>query len=127
MVCTPLLRFPDCLNCFKVNNNIPATLYNPGLGACGLANTANQLVAAVAATVFDNFPGATSGNPTNNPICGRQAIVTYGSRSVTVTIIDRCPGCGSAGIELSPAAFQMLAPPLQPEPGRLPGTQWTVQ
>ncbi|KAF9254236.1 hypothetical protein L218DRAFT_938755 [Marasmius fiardii PR-910] len=100
-----------------------ATFYTPGLGACGRNNNANELVAAAAAAVFDTFPGATS-NPNNNPICGRQAVVSFGGKSVTVTIVDRCPGCGSGGIDLSPAAFQVLAPLSQ---GRLPGTQWTVQ
>ncbi|KAF9254234.1 hypothetical protein L218DRAFT_886719, partial [Marasmius fiardii PR-910] len=99
------------------------TFYTPGLGACGRTNNANELVAAAAAQVFDTFPGHTS-NPNNNPICGKKAVVTFGGKSVTVTIVDRCPGCGSAGIDLSPAAFQQLAPLSQ---GRLPGTKWTVQ
>ncbi|KAG7091844.1 hypothetical protein E1B28_008247 [Marasmius oreades] len=101
--------------------NGDATYYAPGLGACGRNNNANELVAAVAATIFDTFPGATA-NPNNNPICGRPAVVTYQGKSVTVTIVDRCPGCGTTGIDLSPAAFQILAPL---SVGRIP-VQWTV-
>ncbi|KAG7091825.1 hypothetical protein E1B28_008229 [Marasmius oreades] len=100
-----------------------ATFYTPGLGSCGRTNNANELVAAVASPVFDTFPGHTA-NPNNNPICGKTAVVTFGGKSVTVTIVDRCPGCGSGGIDLSPAAFQKLAPLSQ---GRLSGTKWTVQ
>ncbi|KAF9259827.1 hypothetical protein L218DRAFT_1079689 [Marasmius fiardii PR-910] len=100
-----------------------ATFYTPGLGACGKTNNANELVAAAAAPVFDNFPGHTA-NPNKNPICGKKAKVTFGGKSVTVTIVDRCPGCGSSGIDLSPAAFQKLAPLSK---GRLSGAKWTVQ
>ncbi|KAK1224670.1 hypothetical protein PQX77_012415 [Marasmius sp. AFHP31] len=99
-----------------------ATYYTPGLGACGKNNNAGQLVAAVAAPVFDNYPGA-GPNPNNNPICGKQAKVTYGSKSVTVTVVDRCPGCGSTGIDLSPTAFSKLAPL---SVGRLKGVKWRI-
>jgi hypothetical protein len=47
-----------------------ATWYNPGLGACGISNSDSDLIVAVSATTFDQFPGAT-GNPNNNPICNR--------------------------------------------------------
>ncbi len=30
-------------------------------------------------------------------------------RSVTVRVVDLCPGCGPGGIDLTPAAFQQLA------------------
>ncbi|KAG7091831.1 hypothetical protein E1B28_008235 [Marasmius oreades] len=100
-----------------------ATFYTPGLGACGRNNNANELVAAAAVGVFDNFPGHTA-NPNKNPICGKKAKVSFGGKSVTVTIVDRCPGCGASGIDLSPAAFQKLAPLSK---GRLRGAKWTVQ
>ncbi|KAG7093151.1 hypothetical protein E1B28_009434 [Marasmius oreades] len=98
------------------------TFYTPGLGACGHTNNANEFVAAAAAPVFDTFPGATA-NPNNNPICGKQTTVTYQGKSVTVTLVDRCPGCGNGGIDLSPAAFQRLA---SLDKGRLSGAQWSV-
>ncbi|KAG7091843.1 hypothetical protein E1B28_008246 [Marasmius oreades] len=101
--------------------NGDATFYAPSLGACGITNTANELVAAVAATIFDNFPGAT-GNPNTNPICGVRAVVTFQDKSVTVLIVDRCEGCGTTGINLSPTAFQFLAPL---ELARIP-VQWTI-
>ncbi|KAJ8094993.1 hypothetical protein PM082_010211 [Marasmius tenuissimus] len=101
-----------------------ATYYDPGagIGACGKQSSASQLVAAVAAPVFDNYPGAPP-NPNNNPICKKQAKVTYGSKSVTVNVVDRCPGCGNTGIDLSPTAFSKLAPT---SVGRLKGVKWRI-
>ncbi|KAF9259314.1 hypothetical protein L218DRAFT_947717 [Marasmius fiardii PR-910] len=99
-----------------------ATWYNTGLGACGKTNNDNQLIAAVAAPIFDNYPGHTS-NPNKNPICGKTATVTWGGKSVTVTIEDECPGCGSQGIDLSPAAFKKLA---SLDVGVLSGAKWTI-
>ncbi|KAL0579471.1 hypothetical protein V5O48_002513 [Marasmius crinis-equi] len=99
-----------------------ATFYDPGLGACGKTNNGGQLIAAVAAPVFDGFPGA-GANPNANPICGKKAKVTFKGKSVTVNIVDRCPGCGSSGIDLSPAAFSKLA---SQSVGRLTGVKWTI-
>ncbi|KAJ8078082.1 hypothetical protein PM082_000288 [Marasmius tenuissimus] len=99
-----------------------ATFYAPGLGSCGKTNNGGQLVAAVAAPVFDKFPGA-GPNPNKNPICGKKAKVTFKNKSVTVSLVDRCPGCGNSGIDLSPAAFSKLAPQ---SVGRLKGVKWTI-
>ncbi|KAK1227404.1 hypothetical protein PQX77_009605 [Marasmius sp. AFHP31] len=99
-----------------------ATFYAPGLGSCGKTNNGGQLVAAVAAPVFDKFPGA-GPNPNKNPICGKKARVTFKNKSVTVSLVDRCPGCGNSGIDLSPAAFEKLA---SKSVGRLKGVKWTI-
>ncbi|KAG7093395.1 hypothetical protein E1B28_007076 [Marasmius oreades] len=98
------------------------TFYTPGLGACGRLNGAGDLIAAVAAPIYNTFPGATA-NPNLNPICGKKAKVTYQGKSVTVNIVDKCPGCGATGIDLSPAAFVVLAPQ---SVGRLKGATWTI-
>ena len=57
----------------------------------------------------------TGSNPNNNPLCGRKAKVTctdekcQGGQDVTVTILDKCPGCDSGSLDLSPTAFEQLS------------------
>ncbi|KAI0759665.1 RlpA-like double-psi beta-barrel-protein domain-containing protein-containing protein [Irpex lacteus] len=98
-----------------------ATWYQPGVGACGISNTAADHIVAVSASFYDTFPGATP-NPNNNPICGRQMTVNYQGRSTTVTVVDRCVGCALHDIDLSPAAFSDLAPT---SAGRIP-VSWVL-
>jgi len=82
------------------------TFYQPGLGACGRFNSASDKIAAVSHTLFDQFtPG---GNPNRNSLCGKRIQVTFGSRRVIVTMVDRCEGCGPNDIDLSPSAFARL-------------------
>ncbi|KAL2158773.1 hypothetical protein VTH06DRAFT_3964 [Thermothelomyces fergusii] len=83
------------------------TWYNTGLGACGWWNNDNELVAALNHVDFD--PYTPNGNPNNNSLCGRRIRVSYGGRSVDVTVVDRCPSCNSGDLDLSPAAFRALA------------------
>jgi expansin (peptidoglycan-binding protein) len=86
-----------------------ATWYNTGLGACGVTNDDSQKIAALAIPDFDPF--TPDGNPNHNTLCGKTATVCKDpSTCVTVTIEDRCVGCKSGDIDLSPAAFQVLAP-----------------
>lgn len=86
-----------------------ATWYNTGLGACGVTNDDSQKIAALAIPDFD--PSTPDGNPNHNTLCGKRATVCKdASTCVTVTVEDRCVGCKSGDIDLSPAAFQVLAP-----------------
>ncbi|KAL0572119.1 hypothetical protein V5O48_009846 [Marasmius crinis-equi] len=96
------------------------TWYDPGLGACGITNGPNDLIAAVSVSVYNNFPGATP-NPNLNPICKKKARVTANGKSVDVTIVDKCPGCSDGSIDLSPAAFKVLA---AQSVGRIHGGSW---
>jgi expansin (peptidoglycan-binding protein) len=57
--------------------------------------------------MFDNFPGA-NGNPNQNPICGKPAVITYNGKTITVAVTDRCEACGYADLDLSPKAFSDL-------------------
>ncbi|KAK4198844.1 RlpA-like double-psi beta-barrel-protein domain-containing protein-containing protein [Triangularia verruculosa] len=84
------------------------TWYNTGLGACGKVNNDGQLVAALNRVLFD--PQTPNGNPNNNPLCGRKIRASYNGKTVDVTVVDRCPGCKAGDLDLSPAAFQRLAP-----------------
>ncbi|KAK0191597.1 plant expansin [Armillaria mellea] len=83
--------------------------YSPGLGVCGISNTASDMVVAVSYLLFNSYPGATA-NPSLNPICGKKLVATYGGKSVTVTVADRCPICvGEYDLDFSPVAFSQLA------------------
>ena len=79
------------------------TYYTPGLGACGQTHSEADLVVALNAAEFD--PSTPNGNPNNNPLCGRKIRAHYNGKSVDVTLVDRCPGCGSGDLDLSPTAF----------------------
>ncbi|KAJ6592755.1 RlpA-like double-psi beta-barrel-protein domain-containing protein-containing protein, partial [Mycena capillaripes] len=95
--------------------------FQPGLGACGTTNTADQLIVAVGHGKFDTFPGA-GPNPNANPICGKKIKATSGGKSVTVTVVDRCAGCaGAADLDFSQAAFAKLAAPAV---GRIHRVKW---
>ncbi|PIL26359.1 hypothetical protein GSI_12115 [Ganoderma sinense ZZ0214-1] len=100
-----------------------ATFYAPGLGSCGHFNTETDFIVAVDIATIQSFPGATA-NPNANPMCGRQMKVTSADgKSVTVTVADTCPGCAPGSVDLTPTAFQQLAPL---SVGRLHGVSWTL-
>jgi hypothetical protein len=84
------------------------TYYGTGLGSCGWTNKDTDYIAAVSQLLYDTWPGAT-GNPNNNPICGRYATAYYGGKSVRVKIVDRCVGCAKYDLDFSPAAFKQIA------------------
>ncbi|CAG8587246.1 3130_t:CDS:2 [Acaulospora morrowiae] len=90
--------------------NGDATFYDVGLGACGITSQNTQFVCAIPQSQFDPSP---NGNPNLNPHCGRQVQVTRGSKSVVVTVVDRCVGCGFNDIDLSPTAFDQIADPAE--------------
>jgi len=96
-----------------------ATFYAPGLGACGHTNVASDFIVAVGIATFNSFPGA-GANPNTNPICAKTITATdpVTQRSVTVNVVDSCPSCGPNDLDLSPAAFNVLAGSLAP--GRVP-------
>ncbi|KAF8182957.1 riboflavine-aldehyde-forming enzyme [Pholiota molesta] len=75
-----------------------ATFFEPGLGACGVSNNANDFIVALSPAEYSS--GAN---------CGRDIEVQYQGKSVIVEVVDLCPGCASGSIDLSPAAFSQLA------------------
>ncbi|KAI0645357.1 RlpA-like double-psi beta-barrel-protein domain-containing protein-containing protein [Trametes meyenii] len=88
---------------FSISNLVVklATFYNPngGTGACGKPLQNSDLIVALSSA---QYSGGSN--------CGRRIAVHYQGKSVDATVEDRCPGCGSGSIDLSPAAFQQLAP-----------------
>ncbi|KAI1796501.1 RlpA-like double-psi beta-barrel-protein domain-containing protein-containing protein [Ganoderma leucocontextum] len=78
-----------------------ATWYTPDgeLGACGAPSQNSDLVVALSA---DQYAEGTH--------CWRHIGVHYQGQLVDATVVDLCPGCASGSIDLSPAAFEQLAP-----------------
>ncbi|UIX34815.1 RlpA-like double-psi beta-barrel domain-containing protein [Streptomyces sp. GQFP] len=83
------------------------TWYNPsaGVGACGQWHGDNELVAAVSPQMYGSYP-----NPNNSPVCGKYVIV-YGptGKATWAKIVDRCAQCAAYDVDLSPAAFGVIA------------------
>ncbi|EMD32260.1 expansin-like protein [Gelatoporia subvermispora B] len=88
------------------------TWYNTdnGFGACGNQLNDGELVAALSSDVYDD--GAN---------CGRSIQIEWEGNSVTATVQDLCPGCDSTSVDLTPTAFEALAPL---SVGRLTGATW---
>jgi hypothetical protein len=83
------------------------TYYNPsvGTGACGWNNADSELVVAISGNLW------TASNPNNDPLCGQQIGITYGSKTVYAEVVDKCPSteCDSTHIDVSPAVFTQFA------------------
>lgn len=90
--------------------NGEATYYDAtGVGNCSFeATTDNMLVAALNTADYGNAEW-----------CGTCAEVMGPLGTVTVKIVDRCPGCASGDIDLSGTAFSQIA---NPSDGRVPIT-----
>lgn len=71
-----------------------------GAGACGFPATPNDLM--VGAMNAPDFGGSEP--------CGACAHVVGPEGEVTVRIVDLCPGCKKGDIDLSPQAFEKIAP-----------------
>lgn len=57
--------------------------------------------------LFD--PSTPNGNPNQNTLCGRKIKVSYGVKTITVTVADRCEGCpGVNDLDLSSSASRTL-------------------
>jgi hypothetical protein len=98
------------------------TFYSPGLGACGWEHRDGDAICAVSHLVWDAVQ--VGSNPNNNPLCGRKIRVRrevegVGTRTVDVTVVDRCTGCKANDIDLSPGVFNQLA---REEQGRVTGS-----
>ncbi|KAF1801742.1 hypothetical protein V8B55DRAFT_1473620 [Mucor lusitanicus] len=91
-----------------------ATYYNTGLGSCGWESAESEMIVALNHVQMKN--GA---NSNNNALCGRRITATGPKGSVTVKVVDTCPGCASGDLDLSPAAFAKIA---DMDAGRVPVT-----
>ncbi|EMD32261.1 expansin-like protein [Gelatoporia subvermispora B] len=88
------------------------TYYNTdnGVGACGTQLSDSGYTAALSSDVYDN--GAH---------CGQSIQIQWQGNTVTATVEDLCPGCDSTSVDLTPTAFEALAPT---SVGVLSGATW---
>lgn len=102
--------------CNSVNDNSSETVqlnkigdltyFSLGLTACGQVYTDDDMVAAIAFSYF------TSPNPNVDPMCGKRVKIIDPTtlKYVIVTITDKCEGCKTNDIDVSPSAFEKLKP-----------------
>lgn len=95
------------------------TYYTPGLGSCGVTNSASDAIVALAEGMMT--AAQVGGNPNANPLCGKSITISYGGVEKTATIMDTCPGCSGGSLDLTPTLFADFAPLSQ---GRLTGMKW---
>ncbi|KAG2236575.1 hypothetical protein INT48_000875 [Thamnidium elegans] len=81
-----------------------ATFYGTGLGSCGIVSKDSDYIVALNHGQMKN--GA---NPNKNELCGKKITAHGPDGSVTVTIVDTCPGCAIGDLDFSPAAFAKIA------------------
>ncbi|KAI5857108.1 RlpA-like double-psi beta-barrel-protein domain-containing protein-containing protein, partial [Tricharina praecox] len=79
-----------------------ATYYDTGMGSCGQEHTDSELVVAISKEIMMKYD---TGNPNNNPLCGKRIKCTRGGKEVIATVVDTCPGCTPDHVDLSRAAF----------------------
>lgn len=83
------------------------TFYSTGLGACGGRNKDSDYIVALSENFYKEYtPG---NNPNKNTLCGKKLRAFYNGKSVDVTVVDCCVGCGYYDLDFSPAAFRQLA------------------
>lgn len=54
-------------------------------------------------------------------MCNSLIEFSDGAKSVTLTVVDRCPGCVGAALDMTEAGFKELAPLAQ---GRIHDLKW---
>ncbi|THH13223.1 hypothetical protein EW146_g6970 [Bondarzewia mesenterica] len=79
-------------------NSGRGTFFEVGLGACGNTNTDSDLIVALAAADY-----------ANGSHCGQQITITANGKTATATVEDKCPGCSSGDLDMSPSLFQTFA------------------
>lgn len=81
------------------------TYYTPGLGACGKSNHDTDHIVALSPAEYGH-----DANPNKAKVCGRRITIRYAGKTASATVVDKCPGCASGSIDVSPAVFKQLAP-----------------
>ncbi|KAB2580585.1 putative riboflavin aldehyde-forming enzyme protein [Lasiodiplodia theobromae] len=90
------------------------TFYNPGLGACGETSTDDDDIVSLSYKIWDEVQ--TGSDPNQVVLCGMKIRArrfnedVNAERSVDLTVVDRCTGCEPTDLDVSPGAFEKLAP-----------------
>ncbi|KAI1695979.1 lytic transglycosylase domain-containing protein [Ditylenchus destructor] len=76
-----------------------------GNGACGKPlDASSELLVAVSKEWFAN-----DANPNDDPVCKDVCVkATYGEKSITVPVKDKCEGCPKTKVDMSQEAFKQL-------------------
>ncbi|CCL98950.1 uncharacterized protein FIBRA_00958 [Fibroporia radiculosa] len=82
-------------------SNARFTYYAVGLGGCGETSTPNQFVVALDADLY--------GDVSPSPECFKTITITANGKTTTATIVDKCPGCPSGGLDMSNSLFEYFA------------------
>jgi hypothetical protein len=92
------------------HTNVDITIYdnNGGFGACGTELHDDDMIVALSkdtwgASTYDVMTGEST-----NPWCGQRIKVEYNGNHIFAKIMDLCPGCKGADIDLSLAAWKEL-------------------
>lgn len=105
-----------CLPFSHPNFSITYYYQDGRAGACGEFHTDGDFIAAIPFSLYGNT-GAKS------PYCGKSIRVSLNGKYVDVTIQDACEACGPDSVDLSKAAFDVLAP----GDGRRSGSEYPQQ
>ncbi|EIM80659.1 barwin-like endoglucanase, partial [Stereum hirsutum FP-91666 SS1] len=69
-----------------------------GLGACGTTNTDSDYIVALSQADYGN-----------GEHCGETLKITANGETHTATVEDKCMGCSSGDLDMSPTLFQTFA------------------
>ncbi|TFK68766.1 hypothetical protein BDN72DRAFT_797272 [Pluteus cervinus] len=86
-----------------------ATYYYTGVGNCGAQSRDSDFIVALSGAEYSS-----------GVHCWQHIKIAYGEKTIDATVVDSCPGCARYDLDLSPAAFQALAPM---QSGRI-GIRW---
>ena len=87
------------------------TIYNEltgQKGACGKGLYDADMIVALAKNTWGVSTHDVMTGESSNPWCGQQIEMHYKGNTVKATIMDLCPGCSGADLDLSPAAWRAL-------------------
>jgi hypothetical protein len=101
--------------------------YGGGTGACGEPISDTEMVVALGVAEFgDSSYDVMTGLPTNK-WCGVTIAITYNGVTTNGKIMDRCPGCTEAGLDMTPALWEKVTGGVGGASGdRLSGATWQV-
>lgn len=96
----------------------PRTYFDPDLGSCGIPNSGDDDVVALAPSFMAN-----PANPNTNPKCFKKIRIhgVGGGETVEATVVDTCIGCTPDDIDVSLSVWDKAAPQGD---GRVHNIEW---
>jgi hypothetical protein len=91
------------------------------VGSCGIDNTGQDNTVNVVAVAHEFMTASWTGNPNDNPNCGRKVEISYGGATAQATVVDTCEGCTGDSLDASTVLFEVFA---AQSVGRLTGMKW---